>query len=292
MELSKETYIKIDDIQGIKTHLSSIKLNLPSEIDLTISSGGYAGFYATLLCFYINQYSNTKIIRISGASAGALLGALIIANPSLEVSLNSYKILQDDYKTNKISMVNGIEKMLNAILPENIAELCSGRLFITVNEVTLTGLKKHVVSEFKDKEDVIHTTLASSTVPLYTTDKLYKYWHNKTYVDGLTPIQFTDKLRPELYINLHDCGYSPTFCCTPIDNDIIKIMFKGLDDFIALCNGKSNLPVEWNRDSTRLISKKSLLSKLIMLIKFLFLFYRIIFIRYWNKLLNLFKKRG
>ena len=89
----------------------------------------------------------------------------------------------------------------DSILPENVAEYCSGRLFISVTELTILGPRNRMISEFSSKADLFEACLASSTVPFITERYGVRKFRDMWVVDGgvtaNTPV-FQDDLRRQL----------------------------------------------------------------------------------------------
>ena len=58
-----------------------------------------------------------------------------------------------------------VESMIDDLLPEDAYLQCTGRLFISITVVSLTGFKNRLVSEFTSNQDLFEACLASSTIP-------------------------------------------------------------------------------------------------------------------------------
>jgi hypothetical protein len=237
------------DLQLMKSEFQTCNLDkyLPEEIDLVVSGGGLSVYYTSLILLYLHQYSKIKIKRFSGVSAGAIVCVLIIANLPIEMLLESYKIISDMYSSKNILATNAVEFMLNKLLPENIAELCNDTFFIAINEITITGLKKTIVSQFKDKKHVIDVVIASSSIPFITTLSLYKKLNNKKYIDGFVPYEFEDNLRPQLCLSLMNTDYPIKYVFQPIDLNIGDIIKKGWNDFNNFCDNKECHAIKWHK---------------------------------------------
>jgi hypothetical protein len=58
---------------------------------------------------------------------------------------------------------NIVREWLDEVLPENAAEICSGRVHISVVQLPF---RRHFVSQFHSKTDLIDTCLASAHLPV------------------------------------------------------------------------------------------------------------------------------
>lgn len=90
---------------------------------------------------------------------------------------------------------------MNNILPENAAEICSGRLFISITELTIWGPRNRMISEFTSKYDLFEACLASSTIPFVTERHGLRKYRDMWVIDGgvtsNTPV-FQDDIRRQL----------------------------------------------------------------------------------------------
>jgi hypothetical protein len=230
--------MNLEKLNSLENEFKSFELplNFPQDIDVTISGGGFSVYYTSLFLIYLHNYSKIKIHRISGVSAGAAVAAFMLGGVSVKGSIDGYNYVKSLYYNDKdITPVGTIRKWLENLLPDNIAEICNNRLFINVNEVTLTGLKPTVISTYSDKEDVINAVVASSSIPLITISSLYTSWKGKKWIDGFQPFEFTDNQRPQLCVSLPNADYDVKYVFRPADLKIHKIMLKGWNDFKDFC---------------------------------------------------------
>jgi len=71
---------------------------------------------------------------------------------------------------------------LDSVLPDNVAEIVSGKLFVSITR--LKSMKNLLVSEFRDKNDVIKAIVASSFVPVMSGLKPPKF-RGEYALDGI-----------------------------------------------------------------------------------------------------------
>jgi predicted acylesterase/phospholipase RssA len=195
-------------------------------INLVITGGGYRAYYLSLVQYYILNYTNLKVNKCSGASIGAICGATILCKID-------YNIINEAYEECREKKINPyakdfMYKFLNEGLPDNAHEICNNRLFIAVHEVTLRGLKKHIISEFTSKEDLIQCLLASSSIPYITIPTLYYTYRDMKCIDGFIPYCFDE---PYIYVDLTKLPYSMKQTVYIGDLDVDKVMSDGITDF-------------------------------------------------------------
>lgn len=192
---------------------TSTKQDSKVEIDIVVSGGGLKGYFMTG-CSHILKHElnkqNISIRRIAGASAGAWVGLFMMIDFSTSNWLQTYYLCQERLH---MTMHEAYEEMwpwIESHLPPNAYEICSGRLFISITEVTWFGLKNHMISEYKSNRDLFNACLASSTVPyLSLPTALYKFrdmWVVDGGVTNNTPI-FPDLPRRVLVFRLTDVFY-------------------------------------------------------------------------------------
>ena len=146
---------------------------------------------------------------VAGASAGALLAAIIQAgSPNFH---KLWKLFLDVthhcslYFLGPFSRHMVMESHIRALLsdlPENVHEIVSGRLFVSITRVK--GFQNEIVSHWGSKEELIECLLCSCYIPVFSGGgvPLYK---GVGYVDG----GFTDNL-PRPVIG----GQTPKNCLT------------------------------------------------------------------------------
>tara|TARA_B110001450_G_C17358041_1_gene374364 strand:+ start:13 stop:570 length:558 start_codon:yes stop_codon:yes gene_type:complete len=148
-----------------------------------------------------------------------------------------------DYKYNVLSHFTHagkrIEHIMEESFPENIHELVSGKCFITVSFITIHGFEKEIISEFTSKRDLIDCITASSFVPIWTDNKLFKY-RNKYCIDSnilfyfpflynKNTVSITFDSSSDIHPTKKDLDILHTFI--PVEqNDIIRIINCGIAD--------------------------------------------------------------
>ena len=180
------------------------------RLDVVFSGGGMAGLYQLGVVAYMASliqagvWSASRVGRIYGTSAGCLSSiflALVLSDPSSSSDSAGCSVdrimkhvnanLHHEYAREGRSIVRAWINILGALLPENVHEICSHKVFITINVFDRFRFKNKVVSRFASKEhllDVVHTSMA---LPWLTIPGLWKTYvcpfEGRSYaaVDGL-----------------------------------------------------------------------------------------------------------
>jgi hypothetical protein len=193
----------------------------PVEIDIVISGGGLKGYFMAgcshiLLSELAKQ--NVKIARIAGASAGAWCGLFMLCNLGTEMWVETYYKCRERPGMTMHEAYTELWPWMQNHMPENAWEICNGRLFVSVTEVTLFGLKNHMISEYTSNQDVFEACMASSTVPYISLPHMMRRYKDMWVVDGgatnNTPV-FPDHIRRQLVFRLGDVLYPLRFWINP-----------------------------------------------------------------------------
>merc|ERR1711983_452616 len=142
------------------------------QICLSFAGCGFTGVYhigvASCLKLCAPQLLRNKI---GGSSAGAMCALALVCDVPLEDVTRFVIRLSMKARENTLGPFSHcfqlpeiVRTHLESVLPENVAEIVSGKLFVSITQ--LKSKKNLLVSEFRDKNDVIEAILASSFVPV------------------------------------------------------------------------------------------------------------------------------
>jgi hypothetical protein len=195
-------------------HDSSLTDKEPrTEIDIVISGGGLKGYFMTGCSAVLKhelKKQNISIRRIAGASAGAWCGLFMLTDFSTANWLETYYLSQERLHLTMHESYNEMWPWIESHLPENAYQICSGRLFISVTEVTWCGFRNRIISEFSSNRDLFDACLASSTVPYISLPTAMMKFRDMWVIDGgvtdNTPI-FKDLPHRVLVFRLSDVFY-------------------------------------------------------------------------------------
>ena len=160
---------------------------------ITISPGGFKGFYLFGITTYIKENYNTDNLIYSGASAGAW-NALFMCykGDPLKFVLN---LLNSDIK--KAKSINEVEYFMKyKILSKyTIDDFDLEKLFIGVTTFTNFLPQINIFSDFETLEDAINCCIASSHIPFITGGFTNKYHNMFTFDGGFSNYPYLDMER-------------------------------------------------------------------------------------------------
>lgn len=132
-------------------------------------------------------------VDMTGASAGALAACLATCQVDCRKAAEAAFQLSVDNKVWETGLRGVwsrlIREWLRALLPEDAAERCRGRLHLYVLNLPSLPRRKlwfsrTVVSDFADKEDLIDCCLASVHIPLFMDGKPWTRFRGHSTMDG------------------------------------------------------------------------------------------------------------
>jgi hypothetical protein len=206
---------------------------------ITISPGGYKGFYLLGILTYIKEKYETENLIYSGASAGSWNGLFMCykGNPLSFV----YNLL--DYNIKNTNSITELEyfmkyKLLTSYKSEDFD---LRRLFIGVTTIKGFAPFTNIFSEFETLEDAINCCIASSHIPLITGGLTNKYHNMFTFDGGFSNYPYLDKERmvhvsPSMWKENHTKNAEPTLM-TSVKRSIFSI--KKYSEFFSV--SKNNL---------------------------------------------------
>lgn len=148
---------------------------------ITISPGGFKGFYLLGILTYIKENYDMDNYIYSGASAGSWNG-LFMCYKGEPLDL-VYKLIDSNIKkaTNILDLEYFMKYKLLTTYKEKDFDL--RRLFIGVTTIKNFKTATNIFSDFENLEDAINCCIASSHIPLITGGITNKY-HNMFTFDG------------------------------------------------------------------------------------------------------------
>ena len=160
------------------------------ELGLSFAGCGFLGIYHIGVASCL-QLSAPQVLsnKIGGSSAGALCALTLACDiPLVEVTRLVLSLAMEARKnilgafSPSFELTGIIRRKLESLLPNNVAEMVSGKFFVSITKTR--KLKNLLVSEFHDKNDVIEAVLASSFVPVMSGFNLPKF-RGKLSLDGI-----------------------------------------------------------------------------------------------------------
>lgn len=172
-----------DDFNAKQLYLNNHEFIKDKKL-ITISPGGYKGFYMLGVCSFIKENYNTGNYIFSGASAGAWNSLFMTLNKDhLECVL---KLLDEDIrKQNSIKDTEYKikETLLNSYISEDFD---LKRLFIGVTTISRAKPRTNIFSDFDNLEDAINCCIASSHIPFISGAFSNSYNNHMTFDGGFS----------------------------------------------------------------------------------------------------------
>lgn len=221
---------------------------------ISISPGGYKGFYTLGVCDYIKQYYDLSDFLFSGASAGAWNALFLSFKGDNSHFINDILNIPLSDKNN----IQNLQYSLKDILLDKYHshDFDLDRLYIGVSRFNKYNFKPIIYNDFDSLEDAIDCCMASSHIPLITGGLTFKYRNKFTFDGGFAknPFLFNNHstllvspyiwesqlmydtnefklINKEPNINklkyLYDIGYSDTL----YNNDKLELIFNNLKTF-------------------------------------------------------------
>eukprot|EP01032_Pedospumella_encystans_P020140 gene20140-22889_t len=146
-------------------------------------------------------------------------------------------------------------------LPENAWEICTGRLFVSITEVTPFGFKNHMISDYTCNDDIFEACMCSSTVPYISLPTMMYRFRGMWCIDGgvtnNTPV-FPDHVRRQLVFRLGDVFYPARYLINPQDLCIESLVVRGAILMARFLQGEPSDSFSWLNPSGYIGSAKQL----------------------------------
>ena len=185
----------------IKNH-KNIILNINSTNNekkvITISPGGFRGFYMLGLCKYLKENYELKDYVFSGASAGAW-NSLFLSLKENDDDFINY-IFDIDY-TNVKSLQLIEENVKKAVLNNYKTEdFKLDKVYIGTTVWKKFRFRTVIYNDFSDLEDAINCCIGSSHIPFVTGNLFYKYRNLLTFDGGFSKYPYVDGKYADVHI--------------------------------------------------------------------------------------------
>jgi hypothetical protein len=180
---------------------------------ISISPGGFKGFYMLGICKYIKENYNLENYIFSGASAGAWNSLLLCYKGDINAIIE--KILDDSLqKTKSISELEDIFKK-KIVSTYNTNDFDLRRLFVGVTTVSRYNSNTIIYSGFDNLEDAINCCIASSHIPLITGGLTNVYRNTYSFDGGFSKFPYLNVTTPDIHITpniwkVFKNGHSPS----------------------------------------------------------------------------------
>ena len=253
-------------------HLSHVDLlnmesNIPSEMDVIISGGGFLGYYLVGVDRVLRKLCREKktcILHYTGTSVGSL------ASVAMVCGLGDRMIELYDQLQGTPDFFPKIRSYFLAILPPDAYEKCSHRVHIVISRLEwkyhcLPCLTPYIVSTFHDNVDLVDACMASCSVPYFVSSTLFYGYRGYWCMDGFFTKKMhilTDSTRPQLLVRLHRIPFSWRTVFKPYQNMVLPLIVQGAVDtelFFREPLGREGGALEWYCSKASLNKRRSLL---------------------------------
>ena len=165
---------------------------------ITISPGGYKGFYTHGICLYIKENYDLTNYLFSGASAGSW-NALFMSCKK-DINLGS-KYMIDSITKSSYNILELQQRCKQIILEHYITDdFDLDKLFIGVTVWHRFSPKTFIYSHFCDLEDAIDCCFASSHIPFITGNMMNTYKKLYSFDGGFSSNPYLDGLKSDFHI--------------------------------------------------------------------------------------------
>lgn len=176
------------------------KLTMHHDI-AQIGFGGCGGMYNYFLgvaSVLQEEYDLTDVI-FSGVSAGCFPATILALGIDVKEFFfkENVPLIEEAAQVSYAGLgkwIPMVKQNMLSMLPPDAHKLVDKRLYFSITEIP--SLKNHLVTSFKDNEDLVDGMLTSAHVPVYTTSLLSSY-RGKKFVDGglsnNTPLAHPDR---------------------------------------------------------------------------------------------------
>jgi hypothetical protein len=165
---------------------------------ITISPGGYKGFYMMGIVHFLKKHYNLSNYVFSGASAGAWNSLLM--SFKYDTAAFKYHIMDDSIQNAK--SISEMEHRFKYKLLHyyNTDDFDLEKLFIGVTAIKDKKPYTVVYTQFETLEDAIDCCIASSHIPLLTGNFTHKYNNLLTFDGGFSKHPYLNISKPVIHI--------------------------------------------------------------------------------------------
>jgi hypothetical protein len=165
---------------------------------ISISPGGYKGFYVLGICKYIKENYDLDDFIFTGASAGAWNSLILCYKHDIN---NLIEQLVDDYIQNATN-IHETEQLIKKMLLQNYNsnDFDLRRLFIGVTTINNYQHNTTIFSGFDNLEDAVNCCIASSHIPLVTGGLKHVYQNLVSFDGGFSKYPYLNISTPVLHI--------------------------------------------------------------------------------------------
>lgn len=166
---------------------------------ISLSPGGYKGFYVLGICKFIKENYNLDNFVFSGASAGAWNSLML----SFKHNMNDIINLILDSNLEKSSSIHEIEKSIKTIILNKYTadDFDLNRMYVGVTIIDKYKTNTTIYTGFENLEDALNSCIASSHIPLVTGGLTNFYRNIMTFDGGFSKYPYLNTSKSVLHIH-------------------------------------------------------------------------------------------
>lgn len=166
---------------------------------ISLSPGGYKGFYVLGICKFIKENYNLDNYVFSGASAGAWNSLMLCFKHDMN---DIIKIILDS-NLEKSSSIHEIEKKIKNIILNKytIDDFEINRMYVGVTIIDNYKTNTTIYNNFENLEDALNSCIASSHIPLVTGGLTNFYRNLLTFDGGFSKYPYLNTSKSVLHIH-------------------------------------------------------------------------------------------
>ena len=151
---------------------------------ISISPGGYKGFYTMGIANYIKTFYNMDDYIFSGASAGAWISLFMTYKGNTQELLDKLDIFSEKFFQSSKNLFYVEQTIKHNLLNHfKTEDFDLSKLFIGVVQMDQLHMNTHIYTDFTSLEDAIDCCVSSSHIPLIT-GNIINLYNNKYTFDG------------------------------------------------------------------------------------------------------------
>ena len=166
---------------------------------ISLSPGGYKGFYVLGICKFIKENYNLDNYVFSGASAGAWNSLMLC----FKNDINDIIHLILDSNLEKTSSIYEIEKTIKRIIVNryNDNDFDLNRMYVGVTIIENYKTNTTIYNNFENLEDALNSCIASSHIPLVTGGFVNFYKNILSFDGGFSKYPYLNTSKSVLHIH-------------------------------------------------------------------------------------------
>lgn len=243
------------------------------EFDIVFTGGGLKGYYNFGAAEILKKMLNNKQIKVRhyiGVSVGAYVAVFLLLGISIHTIRNVYEFARCNKKKHDLNKI--VLKACDKLLPDDVHEICNGKVKIMVSELTIKGMVPVIIDHFESKEHLLKVLHATSFIPFFTSNDTSGVEINgRTFYDGAftnnLPLNLSNDI-PKLVFLTSKVEYANSYMFKILDRCPELLILRGaieIEKFIKYLSetnkkpsGKK-IPIEWvtSKKHSKTLSKSN-----------------------------------